>query len=259
MTDQQLLRRQNDAIVTLTLNRPDSRNALSESLMSDVQEALDDVAEDPSVQVVVIAANGPVFCAGHDLRELRLNSGEEYLERLFAQCSRLMTTIVRHPKPVIAGVQGTATAAGCQLVASCDLAIASERALFATPGVRIGLFCSTPMVALSRNVGRKKSLEMLLTGRAVDARTACEIGLVNTVVPCDKLSDAVHDLATTIASRSHTAVTIGKEAFYNQLEMPLDEAYRYTSRIMVMNMQTRDAEEGIDAFLEKRQPVWSAT
>jgi enoyl-CoA hydratase/carnithine racemase len=209
------------------------------------------------VRVVVIGAAGPGFCAGHDLRELRANPGREFLERLFAQCSALMTRIVRLPKPVIARVHGVATAAGCQRVASCDLAVASTAARFATPGVNIGLFCSTPMVALSRAVGRKAAMEMLLTGELIDAARAREIGLVNRVVPPEALDAEVAALANHIAARSSLTLAIGKEAFYRQAEMDLDAAYAYAAEVMVRNMLARDAAEGIDAFLEKRAPRWT--
>jgi enoyl-CoA hydratase/carnithine racemase len=244
---------------TLTLNRPKARNALSVGLMAALQEALEGARTDASVKVVVLAANGPAFCAGHDLKEVRANPGREAYEALFRQCSDLMTAIVRLPKPVIAKVHAMATAAGCQLVASCDLAIAAEEARFATPGVNIGLFCSTPMVALSRNVSRKKAMEMLLTGRPIPAREAMAHGLINDVVAADALDGAVADLAGTIASKSPLTLAVGKDAFYRQLEMPLDEAYAYASEVMTRNMMARDAEEGIDAFLGKREPTWTGT
>jgi enoyl-CoA hydratase/carnithine racemase len=243
-------------VCTLTLNRPTSRNALSVELMNALQEALDGIAPDRSVKVVVLAASGTTFCAGHDLREIRDNPGREFYESLFAQCSRLMITITRLPQPVIARVHGVATAAGCQLVATCDLAVASRDARFATPGVNIGLFCSTPTVALSRAVGRKQAMEMLLTGEMIDAESAEQIGLVNRVVEPGGLDAAVDDLAARIASKSRLVVSTGKKAFYRQIDMNLDDAYDHASRVMTENMLTRDAEEGIDAFLEKRPPVW---
>jgi len=251
-----LLRDDRDGICRLTLDRPAQRNALSVALMAALQEALDTVAADPSVRVVVIGGNGPAFCAGHDLKEVRANPGRAAYDALFEQCSRLMTAIVRLPQPVIARVHGVATAAGCQLVASCDLAVAAETARFATPGVNIGLFCSTPMVALSRNVAPKHAMQMLLTGDMVDAENAERIGLVNAVVPEAGLDDAVMALARRIASKSPLTLKIGKEAFYRQREMTLDDAYAYASRVMAENMMARDAEEGIDAFIEKRPPVW---
>ena len=251
-----LLRQDRDHVATLTLNRPAMRNALSVGLMTALEAALADIRGDANVKAVIIAAAGPVFCAGHDLKEIRAHPGRQNYEALFAQCSRLMTAIVRLPKPVIARVQGVATAAGCQLVASCDLAVAAADARFATPGVNIGLFCSTPMVALSRAVGRKAAMEMLLTGDLVDAPTAKTLGLVNRVVAADDLAAATQALAAQIASKSPYVLAIGKEAFYAQAEMPLDLAYSYASETMTRNMLARDAEEGIDAFIEKRQPVW---
>ena len=243
-------------VARLTLNRPDARNALSTGLMAALQDALDRVASDNAVRVVVIAANGPAFCAGHDLRELRADPRREAYEALFAQCSRLMTGIVRLPKPVIARVHGTATAAGCQLIASCDLAIAAKSAQFATPGVNIGLFCSTPMVALSRAVPRKTAMEMLLTGDAIDANHAMHAGLVNRVVDDGALDASVAELAAKIAAKSRHVLAIGKEAFYRQIELGLDDAYAYAGAVMTRNMLTADAREGIDAFLAKRKPVW---
>ncbi len=252
----QVLCEAQNGIATLTLNRPAVRNALSVGLMTAFERALDDVRDDAGVKVVVVAANGPAFCAGHDLKEVRAEPRREAHAALFAQCSRLMTAIVRFPKPVIARVHGIATAAGCQLVASCDLAVASEAARFATPGVDIGLFCSTPMVALSRAVGRKAAMEMLLTGTPVSAARAREIGLVNRVVAAGDLDAAVANLAGAIAAKSPVVLAIGKEAFYRQIEMDLDDAYAYTSEVMCMNLAKRDAAEGIDAFIEKRKPVW---
>jgi len=240
----------------LTLNRPDARNALSAALMSALLEALSRAATDPLARVVVIAGAGPAFCAGHDLREMRADQRRETYERLFAQCSELMLAIVRLPKPVIAEVHGVATAAGCQLVATCDLAVAAEDARFATPGVNIGLFCSTPMVALTRAIGRKAAMEMLLTGKLIDAETARAIGLVNRVVPREGLRDAVDGLARDIAGKSALTVKIGKEAFYRQADLDLAAAYRYAAEVMTTNMLARDAGEGIDAFLAKRAPIW---
>jgi enoyl-CoA hydratase/carnithine racemase len=251
-----LLRRDADGVAWLTLNRPAARNALSMALMAALQDALDAVAHDTAVKVVVIGAGGPGFCAGHDLRELRANPGRQHYEAVFRQCARLMTTIVRLPKPVVARVHGVATAAGCQLVASCDLAVATSDARFATPGINIGLFCSTPMVALSRVVPRKAAMAMLLTGEMIGADEAQRLGLVNRVVAPDRLDAAVAELARAIAAKSPLVLKIGKEAFYRQAELGLDEAYAYTSEVMVANMMARDAEEGIDAFLEKRAPKW---
>ena len=239
----------------LTLNRPESRNALSDELLAAVTEAMTEAAES-SARAVIIAAAGPVFCAGHDLREVRAKSGVEAYRDLFTRCSEMMMSIVRAPLPVIAAVQGTATAAGCQLVASCDLAVASSQAQFATPGVHIGLFCSTPMVPLSRNVGRKQAMRMLLLGEFLSAEDAKSAGLVNEVVPEDKLLPQCLEWAEKIASKSPLTLKIGKEAFYRQLEMSLDEAYEYAGEVMSQNMMTEDAHEGIGAFVEKRKPVW---
>jgi enoyl-CoA hydratase/carnithine racemase len=251
-----LLRVDHDGVATLTLNRPTARNALSVGLMGELQSALDAIAKDRKIKVVVIGAEGPAFCAGHDLKEIRANPGRAAYEALFEQCSRLMQSIVRLPQPVIAKVQGFAYAAGCQLVATCDLAVAADTATFCTPGINIGLFCSTPMVAASRNLPRKKMMEMLLLGDAIPAADARDLGLVNRVVAPAKLEDETRALAETIAEKSPLVVKIGKEAFYRQLEMPLADAYAYTSRVMTENMLARDAEEGIDAFLEKRPPKW---
>ena len=251
-----LLEESDRGVLRLTLNRPDARNALSVALMSALLEALARAATDPQARVIVIAGAGPAFCAGHDLRELRADQKRETYERVFAQCSELMLAIVRLPKPVIAEVHGVATAAGCQLVATCDLAVAARDARFATPGVNIGLFCSTPMVALTRAVGRKAAMELLLTGRLIDAETAQAIGLINRVVPREGLRDAVDGLAREIASKSALTVKIGKEAFYRQAELDLAAAYRYAAEVMTTNMLARDAGEGIDAFLAKREPLW---
>ncbi|HEY4343181.1 MAG TPA: enoyl-CoA hydratase [Parvibaculum sp.] len=256
-----VLRENRNGVATLTLNRPAQRNCLSEGLMSALTDELNAAGADASVRVVVIAANGPVFSSGHDLKELTSHRGDAdrgraYFQKIMRQCSAMMQTIVRLPKPVIARVHGVATAAGCQLVASCDLAVAVDGAKFATPGVNIGLFCSTPMVALSRNVSRKHAMEMLLTGEMVDAARAAELGLINRVVAAADLDAAVAELAGKIAGKSALTVAIGKEAFYEQLEKPLNEAYDYASEVMVKNMLARDAEEGIGAFIEKRDPKW---
>ncbi len=251
-----LLRRDEDGIAWLTLNRPAQRNALSVELMGALQDQIDTIARDRAVKVVVIAGAGPAFCAGHDLKEMRANPGRQHYEALFAQCSRLMTSIVRLPKPVIARVHGIAAAAGCQLVASCDLAVASSDARFAVNGINIGLFCSTPMVALTRAVGRKPAMEMLLTGDLISAEHARTIGLVNRAVAPERLDDEVRALARQISSKLPLAVAIGKEAFYRQAELGLDAAYAYTSEVMTKNMLARDTEEGIDAFIEKRPPRW---
>ena len=251
-----LLEERAGGVLRLTLNRPEARNALSIGLMTALLEALGRAAADPEARIVVIAGAGPAFCAGHDLRELRADPRREAYQRIFALCSELMLAIVRLPKPVIAEVHGVATAAGCQLVATCDLVVAAEEARFATPGVNIGLFCSTPMVALSRAVGRKAAMEMLLTGKLIDAMTARSLGLVNRVVPKAGLRDAVDGLARQIAGKSAFTVKIGKEAFYRQAELDLAGAYRYAAEVMTTNMLARDAGEGIDAFLAKRAPVW---
>ncbi|MFC6790522.1 enoyl-CoA hydratase [Methylobacterium komagatae] len=251
-----LLRQDAEGIATLTLNRPAARNALSLGLMNALQDTLDAISEDDSVRVVVLRAAGPAFCAGHDLREMRANPSPEATEHLFKTCARLMTSLVRLPKPVIAQVHGIATAAGCQLVASCDLAICTEDARFATPGVQIGLFCSTPMVALSRAVPRKAAMEMLLLGEPVPAAEALRIGLVNRVVPVADLDLAVAAMAGAIAAKARRVLAVGKEAFAKQIEMGLDEAYAYTAAVMTKNMAMADAQEGIDAFLTKRRPVW---
>ena len=245
-----------ESVLRLTLNRPEARNALSVGLMTTLLDALGRAANDPAIRVVVITGAGPAFCAGHDLRELRADPKREIYEHVFALCSELMLTIVRLPKPVIAEVHGVATAAGCQLVATCDLAIAAEEARFATPGVNIGLFCSTPMVALTRAVGRKAAMEMLLTGELVDAAEACRLGLVNRTVPAEALDGEIERLARQHAGKSALTRAIGKEAFYRQAELPLAEAYDYAANVMTRNMLARDAEEGIDAFLEKRRPSW---
>jgi len=252
-----LLQACRDGVVTLTLNRPAARNALSIGLMTALEAALAEIDSDPDIRVVILAGSGPAFCAGHDLREMRADPRRETHAALFAQCSRLMLKLQSLRQPVIARVHGIATAAGCQLVATCDLAVAADTARFATPGVNIGLFCSTPMVALTRSIGRKAAMEMLLTGEMVDAATAKALGLVNRVVPEAELDAAVAALAAGIAAKSPLTLAIGKRAFYAQADRPVAEAYAYAAEVMTTNMQARDAAEGIDAFLEKRQPVWS--
>jgi enoyl-CoA hydratase/carnithine racemase len=241
--------------VLVTLNRPEQRNALSTPLMRELTKELERQSERPDVRAIVLRASGPAFSAGHDLKEL-IDRTEAEEREIFDVCTRMMETIQGIPQPVIAAVQGIATAAGCQLVATCDLAIASEQARFATPGVKIGLFCSTPMVAVSRAIGRKRALEMLLTGRPIDANTAAEWGLVNRVVPADELDASALELATQIASASPLTLRIGKHAFYEQIDVPQDEAYRLMSRTMAENAMTCDAQEGMQAFLEKRSPTW---
>jgi len=244
-----------DGVATITLNRPQARNALSIELMTEVESALARLAADASVKVLVLAANGPAFCAGHDLKQMR-GLDAAGVEAVFTQCSRMMKAIVRFPRPVIARVHAMATAAGCQLVASCDLAYAADTAQFATPGVNIGLFCSTPMVALSRNVGRKQAMELLLLGKPVDAARAESWGLINRALPAAELDGAVAEAAATLAAKSPYTLRVGKEAFYRQAELGLDDAYDYATRVMVENMRAKDAAEGIDAFLGKRHPVW---
>jgi enoyl-CoA hydratase/carnithine racemase len=256
-----LLRDNDGPVAVLTLNRPAARNSLSEALLGALGDALTAIAADQSVRAVVLAANGPAFCAGHDLKELTgrrsdADGGRGYFQHIMTICSTMMQQIVTLPQPVIAAVQGVASAAGCQLVASCDLAIASKSAGFATPGVDIGLFCSTPMVALSRNVARKHAMEMLLTGDIISAEKAAAMGLVNQIVAAGAERARAVELAMQFASKSSHVIGIGKAAFYRQLELPLAEAYRYASEVMTQNMMARDAEEGICAFIEKRVPSW---
>ena len=248
-------------IALLTLARPDTRNALSTAMMAALQAAMDECAASPDVKAVVLAASGAAFCAGHDLKEITIrradaDGGRAFFAAAMAQCARLMQSIVACPKPVIAAVQGMATAAGCQLVATCDLAVAADQARFCTPGVNIGLFCSTPMVALTRNVGRKQAMEMLLLGEMIGAAQAAEWGLVNRVVPAGEELDAALGLARAIAAKSPLTVAIGKRTFYDQLERPLSGAYDLAARVMVENLMARDAAEGIGAFVEKRKPEW---
>jgi enoyl-CoA hydratase/carnithine racemase len=256
-----LLRETVGGITILTLNRPAARNSLSEALIGGLHAALNEIAADSGVRAVVITANGPVFSSGHDLKELTArrtdaDRGRGYFEHMMLACSAMMQAIVGLPKPVIAAVHGIATAAGCQLVATCDLAVASETSSFATPGVDIGLFCSTPMVALSRNVPRKQAMEMLLTGEAIGAARAREIGLINHVVGAGAERDAAIALARKVARKSTHTIKLGKAAFYRQADMSLAEAYRYASQVMTENMMAADAEEGIGAFIEKRAPTW---
>ena len=256
-----LLRENAGSIAVLTLNRPAARNSLSEGLIAELHGALKEIHDDNSIRAVVIAANGPAFSAGHDMKELTArrsdaDRGRAYFAQIMDACSAMMQAIVHLPKPVVAAVQGIATAAGCQLVASCDLAVASEAAGFATPGVDIGLFCSTPMVALSRNIPRKQAMEMLLTGEPISAETAKAVGLVNQVVAAGTERDAAIALAQKVALKSAYTVKLGKEAFYRQAEMNLADAYRYAAQVMTENMMARDAEEGIGAFIEKREPKW---
>jgi enoyl-CoA hydratase/carnithine racemase len=257
VTDQPiLLRADSDGITTLTLNRPAQYNALSGDMLSDLQTALDDINQDDSIRVVIIAANGKAFCPGHDLKEMRSSEEREFHQALFDKCSKMMLTIHRLQQPVIARVNGIATAAGCQLVANCDLAVAAEDARFAVSGINVGLFCSTPAVPLSRNMGRKQALHMLLTGDFISAQTAQQYGLVNEVVAVAELEQATITLAQKIVARSAHAIKLGKDMFYQQLPMDLSEAYAYASERMACNMDSHDAREGIDAFIQKRKPVW---
>jgi enoyl-CoA hydratase/carnithine racemase len=256
-----LLRERDQDIAILVLNRPQARNSLSEALLIALSEALTEIAADKAVRAVVLAANGPAFCAGHDLKELTArrsdaDGGRDYFRQIMTVCSAMMQQIVNLPQPVIAAVQGVASAAGCQLVATCDLAVASAAAKFATPGVDIGLFCSTPMVALSRNVASKHAMEMLLTGEMVAAEDAAAIGLINRAVAPGEERKAALALAKKVAAKSSYVLKIGKQAFYRQAEMGLAGAYAYASEVMTENMMARDAEEGICAFIEKRDPTW---
>ena len=258
MTEEALvLRHDDEGVTTLTMNRPQARNALSQGMLRAMLDAFIEVSTDETARVVILAGAGPGFCAGHDLKEIKAqNYSRNYTEQLFADCAELMQTIIRLPKPVIAQVHGIATAAGAQLVASCDLAISSQEARFATPGVNIGLFCSTPMVALSRNLSNKHAMQMLLTGDLIDAQNAYRMGLVNEVVDAEQLERKTMELARKLASKSPLTVAIGKEAYYRQAELPLSEAYDYTKEVMVRNLEAQDAQEGISAFIEKRHPVW---
>ena len=252
-----LLRQDNDGIATLTLNRPRQFNCLSKALLSELQNALDMLAVDAGIQVIVIAGNGPAFCAGHDLKEMRARTDQAFHKALFEQCSQVMLSIRHLPQPVIAKVHGIATAAGCQLVATCDLAVASAHARFATSGINVGLFCATPGVAISRNMPGKHAMKMLLTGDFVDASTAFQQGLINEVVEPDELDDAVRRLAEAVCAKSPSAITTGKQMFYRQLEMGIEQAYGYASDVMSSNMSGEDAKEGVDAFIEKRKPRWT--
>ncbi len=252
-----LLRQDRDAVATLTLNRPGKYNALSIELMDLIQWELDKLAADTSIRAVVIAANGKAFCAGHDLQEMSDDPSPEAIQALFDKCSRMMVSLTRLPQPVIARVHGIATAAGCQLVAQCDLAVAADDVRFATSGINVGLFCGTPMVALTRNLPRKQAMEMLLTGEFIDAATAERYGLINKAVAADKLDDAVRELAEKVAGKGPAFIAAGKRLFYRQIEDGLAGAYEEATRTMVENMQRDDARDGINAFLEKRgMPDW---
>jgi len=254
--DALVLRQDEAGVALLTLNRPKQYNALSQAMLGALQAALDAIATDRTVQVVVIAGAGPAFCAGHDLKEMRAHPDRAFHQALFAQCGQVMLTINRLPQPVIARVHGIATAAGCQLVAACDLAVASDNARFAVSGINVGLFCATPGVALSRNLGRKPALELLLTGEFIDAPTAQRYGLINRVTPLEQLDAEIGRLTDAICNKSPLAIRLGKELFYRQLGLPLDEAYACASEIMACNMDSEDAREGIDAFIAKRKPQW---
>ena len=256
MSYQHILYSPADAIGVITLNRPQRRNALSLQLMLELIDALEHCSHDTTVRAIILAAEGKVFSSGHDLSEMTGRDVNEY-RRIFDVCTQLMTRIQSVPQPVIAQVQGVATAAGCQLVATCDLAIASEAAQFATPGVKIGLFCTTPMVALSRAVGRKHAMEMLLTGKMIDAFTAAEWGLINRVVPAADLEKETHELANQIGGASNFTVGLGKQAFYEQIDLDQRRAYNYAKEVMTMNALAQDAQEGISAFLEKRPACWA--
>ncbi len=256
-----LLREDKGGVTRLTLNRPEALNTLSDALLAALQTELDALAQDTTIRAVIIAGAGKAFCAGHDLKEMTAgratdDGGAAYFADLFNRCAHMMMTITRLPQPVIAEVQGIATAAGCQLVASCDMAVAAEDARFGVNGVNIGLFCSTPMVALSRNIPRKQAFELLTTGRFIYATEALTLGLINRAVPQDALCNTTQELAETVASKLSSAVRIGKRAFYDQIDMPLSEAYAYAGDVMVQNMLERDTAEGIAAFLEKRAPDW---
>ncbi len=251
-----LIREDGGGVCTLTLNRPEQYNALSEAMLAELQAALDAIAADDSVRIVVLAARGTAFCAGHDLKEMRANPDQAYYEALFQTCSRMMVSITRLPQPVIARVNGIATAAGCQLVATCDLAVASSEASLGTSGINVGLFCMTPGVALARKVKRKDAFELLFTGAIIPAERACELGLVNRVVPPEQLDAAIAALAQSIIGKSQAAVSAGKRVFYQQLELGLEAAYELASVEMARNMMFHDAGEGIDAFIGKRKPVW---
>lgn len=252
-----VLREDHNNVVTLTLNSPKQFNALSIDMLAALQAELDSIEVDSSIQVVVIAANGKAFCAGHNLKEMRANADKTFYNQLFDQCSQMMLTLNRMPQVVIAKVQGIATAAGCQLVASCDLALAVDSAKFATSGINVGLFCSTPAVAVSRNLSRKQAFEMLITGEFIDAHTALQQGLINRVAPAEQLNATLQSLIDAITTKSSVAVTTGKTMFYKQLNMNLADAYDYASEVMVGNMMTADVAEGIDAFIEKRHAVWT--
>tara|TARA_B100001123_G_C15103677_1_gene944607 strand:- start:260 stop:1051 length:792 start_codon:yes stop_codon:yes gene_type:complete len=252
---------QSNKILHLTLNDQEHQNTLGNQMISELNKKFSEASHDSKVKVIILSSTGKIFCAGHNLKDLNaqrseIDKGQSYYEKTFKSCSELMMNIVQNSKPVIAAIDGIATAAGCQLIASCDLAYSSDRAKFATPGVNIGLFCSTPMVALSRNVNKKSAMEMLLTGELIDAKKACNIGLINNFFNSNELMQKVFEQAEKISSKSMKTLKIGKKAFYKQREMSIEDAYNYTSLVMTQNMLEKDSQEGIDAFLEKRQPVW---
>ncbi len=251
-----LLRQDEAGVATLTLNRPTQFNSLSQALVGELQSELERIGADEAVRVVVLAGAGKAFCAGHDLKEMRSDASKAFQKALFQQCSKMMLTLVRMPQPVIARVHGIATAAGCQLVSMCDLAVASDNSRFAVSGVNLGLFCSTPSVGLARNVGRKQAMEMLLTGDFIDAQTAFMRGLVNRVVPLAQLDEEIAKLTRSILVKTPVAIKAGKQMFYRQLELGLDAAYELASETMACNMIAQDAQEGIDAFIDKRKPEW---
>jgi enoyl-CoA hydratase/carnithine racemase len=251
-----LLRNDVDGVATLTLNRPDKFNGLSEAMLATLTNEVEAIGSDKSVRVVVIAANGKAFCAGHDLKEMRATPSQDYYEDLFKRCSKFMLSLLKLPQPVIARVHGIATAAGCQLVSTCDLAVASEDARFGTSGINAGLFCMTPGVGISRNMKRKDAFEMLVTGDMISADEALDVGLLNKVVPADELDEAVAHYCNKIKDKSAAAVAAGKNFYYQQLEMGITDAYAYAGKEMALNMMFRDASEGIDAFIEKRKPEW---
>ncbi|MCE2517080.1 MAG: enoyl-CoA hydratase [Alphaproteobacteria bacterium] len=260
-TEDMLLEERHGRVALLTMNRPKARNSLSLAMLAELHGAITRLGKDDAIKAIVLAGNGPAFCAGHDLKEMTAaraasDGGQAFFTETMTACSAMMQAVVNCPKPVVAALEGIATAAGCQLVASCDLAVAGDGAQMATPGVNIGLFCSTPMVAVSRNIPRKRVMEMLLTGEMITAQTAAEWGLVNRVVTQGQAVATALELAQSIAAKSAATLRIGIEAFYKQLDMPLDEAYEYTAQVMVMNMMEPDAEEGITAFIEKRPAVW---
>jgi enoyl-CoA hydratase/carnithine racemase len=251
-----LLRDLENGICTLTLNRPDKRNALSTKLLEELQHAFDDIASDKTIKVIILAGNGPIFCAGHDLKEMREDSNYSTMQTLFNQCSKLMISMKKQPQPIIAKVHGSAFAAGCQLMCNCDLAIATENTKFALPGSSIGLFCSSPAVAVGRVASPKHTMEMLLMGDAFNSDDAYRFGLINKIVPLEELDKTVMTYATKITQHSSMTISIGKDAFYKQIDMNLEDAYTLTSKVMAKNMQEYDAHEGIDAFLEKRKATW---